>query len=473
VQEPQPHPQTTTRREALQALAEGYAHRLGQHLARPDGTDLGVSFAEISPGILEQAFRAWQGSHPGAGLAPPQQGRETPSLDRPEVPSRTRASRGIYLYDFSRPADLEMLADTLLRGEGRLNGPDHLAAAAVLAERARREDQLSRATRTTAAVIEQRVAGLLERADRPDDALRMYKAALQGFEADPHQERSAKSCQVSIDRLNARSHEKWRVAKARWSSHAANALAAEQARATREAVAFFQDDRSVDGVRRPGFQSTTELFEELGQHLRAGGYAKAELVAQEIDDRMRGREPDFLSILNQTTLAELREQRGAALAAEPLRESVYQSSVRMYGHGDPRTIEAARDYVENLRSEDNLGTPETFARASDFAQRALRNAELGRVGEVLRYRVSRGRTAPPVSKELFDAAKASLEASARHAGQDRRRTADHEQAPPQLYSNPQRGLRGAVGKARHGGARRGVAGRNATAKDPNARRAGR
>jgi hypothetical protein len=406
-------------------------------MTAPDATGARISFSEIPPDLFQKAFDAWKRTHPHAAR------------------SREHARRGIYRFNPGEPRDLQAVADVLeARGE-------FFAAAAVHADRARlQHDTVSRETRAWRSEVERTAAGLLERADRPGDALRMYEIARPGLEADPNHAESARSCRDSITRLEAQR-----------SVHAAKELATERERLVHEATEFFSDGQSVDGVRRPEFQSTEELSQRLGQHLRDGEFPKAEPIAEEIDFRLRGREPGLLFLRNRTILAELREQRRAVIPAEPLRESVYLTSVQLYGHSDPRTIEAARNYVANLRSKHNLGTPDIYARAYDLAQSAMRKAEHGRVAEVLRYLASGRRSARPVPKALFDAAKKSLEASAMAAGQDARRTAD--QLPPRLYSNPQRGLRGAVGRARHGGARRGVVGRNATAKDSRARRAGR
>jgi hypothetical protein len=491
VQEPQT--QTTTRREALQALAEGYAHRLN-----PD-----ASFTEISsPGILEQAFKSWQGAHRGAGLAPPQKGSETPSWDQPEVPSRARASRGIYLYDFSRPADLETLAEALLRGEGRLNGPNHLAAAAVLAERARREDQLSGETRTQAAVIEQRVAELLERAGRPGDAYEIHMSAFHAFSADPERTESARECMEAAVRLRGDlGHVEMstsEVARIQGALHTTAALAMEEDRRFRKSIDFFENGVAGNGVNRPTFKSMKDLLKELREHRKANELPSAEIVSREINERLSVQGTSSFSVRHQTILADLVEKRTDPLLRDPLlrerlseeqrdelkadrrlaerlRESAFHASIQVFGHSDPRTIKAATSYVTLLR---HSGAYEKSAKVARYARR---RANLG-IGELIQSMWPGRGSQRPVSGGQFNTAIGALDISAQFtrmrlnaAGTDQEapRTAESGQAPPTLYTNTGRVLGPAIGKARHGGVRRGVAGRNATAKDPRARRAGR
>ncbi|RKS06210.1 hypothetical protein DFP74_1834 [Nocardiopsis sp. Huas11] len=450
MQEAHPQPETTDpHRTALDALASGYAERLDGVMSAPDATGAQVSFSAIPSDLFQKAFDAWKGTH------------------RYAARSREHAKRGVYRFNPHEPRDLQAVADVLV-GRG-----DFLAAAAVHAERAKlHHDTVSVETRAQRAEVERTVAGLLERADRPGDALQVYKVALQRFEAGPgRRSESARSCQESISRLEARSYAEQRLAQAR-STDAANNLAAERERLTLEAVEFFQGGQSTDGVRRPNFRSTEELSQTLEQHLRDGKPANAEILAKEIDFRLAGQEPGPHFLRNRTALAELRERRGAVIPAEPLRESVYLTSVRMYGHSDPKTIEAARAYVDNLRSEYNLRTPEIYAKAYAVAQSARRKADHGRLGDALRYLASRRRSTPPVPKDLYEAAMKSLERSAMEAGKDARRTAD--QLPPRLYTNSQRGLKGAVGRVRRGGTQHGAATRRKALNDaPRVHRSGR
>ncbi|MEU4282731.1 hypothetical protein [Nocardiopsis dassonvillei] len=436
------HPPT----DALTALAAAYAERLDRH----------TPFSGISRDVLQSAFDAWRGTHPDAAQTP------------------EHARRGVFRYDLRRPDDLRALADALL------SVGDPLAAAAVHAERARLEDPLSRETRTRRAETEYVVAGLLEQAGRPHDALRAYVSAVEGFAADPGRAEAARACQEAALRIEGAEDvhaEASRVARERRSVHAANAVAAERARRARELAGFHRDGRSTNGVHRPEFQSTDRLFELLRRHLGDEDHAKAEVVSWEIADRMSHQEPGFLSLLNQTTLAELLEARTAPHAAEGLREGVYLSSVRLYGHSDPRTLEAALRYVDNLKST------EAYATAFRVARHALRKAYAGRVREVLRsLRPGRG-AAPSVSGEPFRAAVRPLELSAQlagaradlaEAGMEDRRTSERVQGPPRLYTNTGHRLRDAFGGPARGGGARGEAPRpRMTLPGPGARRARR
>ncbi|MFI6575580.1 hypothetical protein ACIBFB_07245 [Nocardiopsis sp. NPDC050513] len=434
--EPRPLPATTDqRRAALDGVAAAYLELL----------DPRAAFSAIPGDLVERAIDAWSA----------RQANATTTWDA--------ARRTAFPHGARDHGNLVGLAEALLdRGHP-------LAAAAVHAERLRASDYRERAFRTRRADIEQSIARLLEQADRPRDALQMYLSAFEGFSADPHRSASVRECRDAVNRvldaLGDADGATVQVAQAR----AEEAVAAEVERLAREDRETFANGRSTDGTTRSEFRSTEELLDRCKQHLDDKEYGRAEAVAREIHTRFTGWAPTFHGILNATMLAGLLEARGRAAEAEPLRETAYRASARLYGPGDPRTLEVVRDYVDNLRLSGQYEKSSAVAKAAQRkAGRALGKAR--RIRDLLRSPGLRG--LPSVVGKALDAAITSLSISHQlshvraltgfesvEAGQGARPGGEVRQGPPQLYTNTGHRLRDAVGGThRDGRARQALSG---------------
>ncbi|OLT27835.1 hypothetical protein BJF83_17240 [Nocardiopsis sp. CNR-923] len=424
--EPRPVPSTP---DPLRAAFDGVAK------AYLDLLDPRVAFSEIPGDLIGRAFTAWSARQAGPRT------------------SWDDALRRTFPHGASDHTNLVGLAEALLRRDRPL------AAAAVHAERLHATDYQERAFRTRRAEIEHSIARLLERADRPRDALQMYLLAFEGFSTDPRRSGSAQECADSVirvrdavDALDSLNRAVVRETQAQ----AERAVANELKRLAAQDREYFTGT-ATNGVARPEFESTEDLLDRCKRHLDDGNHERAEAVARRIHARFTSWAPTFHGVVNATKLAELLEARGRAAEAEPLRATAYHASERLYGPNDPRTLEVVRDYVDNLKLTGQYRKSSAVAKAAQKkADRALRKAH--GIRGLIR---SRGRhDLLPVVRRALDAAITSLTIS-HQLGHARALTGFESVDPavrtlpggrPRLYTNTGQRLPGAVRKAPGDGA---------------------